>query len=56
LSELSRQPVVPSAAVAVSEPDEEFVAAETPAEEIIGLVEVDLESDNSDDEEPSEEI
>jgi len=55
LSELSRQPVVPSAAVAVSEPDEEFVAAETPAEEIIGL-EVDLESDNSDDEEPSEEI
>jgi DNA-directed RNA polymerase subunit beta len=38
LSELGRQPVVPSAAIAVTELDEELVTAESPVEEV-GLVE-----------------
>jgi DNA-directed RNA polymerase subunit beta len=59
LSELGRQPVVPSAAVAVSEPDEEFAAAglsiETPAVEL-GLDD-DLALDaGADEDEPADDV
>jgi len=53
LAELSRQPVVPSAAVAVSEPDEELVSQPEAVAEEIGLEE-DIDGGDGDDESPDE--
>jgi DNA-directed RNA polymerase subunit beta len=53
LAELSRQPVVPSAAVAVSEPDEEFVQPAEAVTEEIGLEE-EVDGGEEEDDSPEE--